>query len=114
MRSIVDLSSILAALHDLKTLHRVSAWSVLPERYGRLRSSLVALRASRPQLDENQKTVLQSAIQHLADLEVNVDRLLLTSKTPTNVHRINAVISGEIDALTELLTKLQREEISHG
>ena len=114
MQSIADISSVLAALGEIKRLHRTSAWSLLPDRYGSLRAKLVALRASRPQLSENQQATLQGTIQHLSDMERLIDRAMLSGKQPANISRLNSIISEQIDKLTELLTQVQREEIGYG
>jgi hypothetical protein len=114
MQSIVDLSSVLAALGEVKTLHRASAWNLLPDRYGSLRVKLIAVRTSRPRLTEKQRAILQGTIQHLADLEKEVDRALASSKLPSNIPRLTSIISDQIDKLTELLVQLHREELDHG
>lgn len=114
MHSITDLASVLAALEEVKRLHRTSAWTLLPDRYGSLRGKLVALRTSRPRLSEDQNATLQGAIQHLANLEATVDRALAASKTPSNVPRLTSIVSDQIDKLTELLAQLHREEAENG
>jgi hypothetical protein len=114
MQSIVDLSSVLAALTELKSLHRASAWGLLLDRYGSLRVKLIAVRTSRPQLSEDQRAILQGTIQHLADLEKIVDRALASSKLPGNIPRLTSIISDQIDKLTELLVQVHREELEHG
>lgn len=83
MQSIVDISAVLAALEEIKRLHRASEWQLLLVRYGSLRAKLVALKASRPKLKETQHAVLQGTIQHLANLEVMVDRVSRGVKNTT-------------------------------
>lgn len=111
MQAIADVSSALADLAHLKSFHRAAHWQSMPDRYDSLRKKLVMIRMSRPDLNEDQLAALQGAITHLATFEKAVDSALKAKKEPSNWPRLNAILTEQIDNLTEILTQLQREEV---
>jgi hypothetical protein len=96
-------------MDEVKRLHRVAAWPLLPDRYSHLRARLIAVRCSRQDLQPHQLAVLQGAIQHLSVLESQVEHSLLPGSKLPNAAKLNALVSGQLDKLTEVLTELQRE-----
>ena len=108
-QTIADFSTALAVMGEVKRLQRVAAWALVPDRYSLLRSLLVAIRTTRQDLQPGQLSVLQGAIQQVSDLEKKVEHSLLPGSEQPNSAKLNALISGQLDKLTELVSELQRE-----
>ena len=102
-----DFATAVAAMDEIKRLHRADAWVVLPDRYSDLRKRLVSLRTTYADLSEDDRAVIQSAIQHLVTLEGKVERALAAGSPPTNVPKMNEIISAQLDKLSELLALLK-------
>lgn len=60
-------------------------------------------------LDDDQHAAIQNALVNLADIEKRVERAL-AAKNPINPARINGIISGDIDNLLTVLTKLKVDQ----
>jgi len=105
--SMVELASAVAAMEEIKRLHRQGAWPLLPDRYASLREALSMIRTMRPAMSDEHQSVFQGAIQQLRSIEDKVERALATEQTPRNVPALNKVISLQIDKLTEVLTVMR-------
>ncbi len=102
-----DFSAAISAMDEIKRLHREGAWSILPERYSELRKLLVTVRRANPTLSQEDSVVIQTAIQHLSDIEAKVERAIEEKTAMRNVARINTVMSTQIDKLHEVLVNLR-------
>jgi hypothetical protein len=96
------------ALEDIRRLHRLEAWPALPDRYTSLRRDLIAIRGRTPKFTKDQKESIQAAIQQLSNIEKQVEKAMGGS-VPLDVHRINEVVSKQIDRLALVLVDLQNE-----
>jgi hypothetical protein len=85
---IADLAGAMSTMEEIKRLHRVDAWHLLPDRYSVLRRTLISIRASNLNLDESAQKTLQSAIQHFASIEQSVERALAVQSSPKDVPRL--------------------------
>jgi len=93
---------------EVKRLHRLETWQLLPERYDVLRRSLIRIKASGPSLTEVQLSQIQSAIQHFASMEKQVEKYLAAPDGPKpSVPRMNGIITTQLDTLTELMSALR-------
>jgi|SRR4051812_38574934 hypothetical protein len=104
--AVVDFSSAIAILEEIKRAHRQQQWSVLPDRYAAIRKLLIALRATNSDLSDVQKAAIQTALANLTYVERAVERGLVNpaSLKPT---RFNAAISTDIDNLQAILVELK-------
>jgi hypothetical protein len=107
--TIMELSSAIAVMDEIKRLHRVGAWSQLPDRYSYLKRLLISIRSSNPDLVEGYRTTLQSAIQHFTDIEKKVERALVNDSAPTGVAKLNTIVSSQLDQINEVLAALRQE-----
>jgi hypothetical protein len=105
--TVTQLTEALFALEEIKRLHRDSAWSLLPERYNKLRTALIVVRSGRSDMLEQQKAILQKAIQDLKAMEEKIDRTLEAGSDSPSVAKLNRVISSNIDNIQELLANLK-------
>ena len=99
----VELASAVAAMEEIKRLHRQKAWPLLPDRYASLREALSTIRTLTPTMSDEHQSVFQGAIQHLRDIENKVERALATEQQPRNVPELNRVLSLQIEKLNEVL-----------
>jgi len=66
--AMIELAVVMSSLQEIKRLQREEAWSHLLDRYSTLRTALIAIRASRPNLTAQHKTTIQDAIAQLRTL----------------------------------------------
>ena len=109
MNAIQGLNDVMRALEDIRRLHRLQAWSALPDRYTSLRRDLIAIRGRTPNLTEDQRSNIQGAIQQLSNIERQVENAMAGGADVPSVNRINDIVSRQIDRLAVLLVDLQSE-----
>jgi hypothetical protein len=107
--AIWDVAAALTTMEEVKRLHRMEAWPMLPERYSMLRRTLIAIRSTTPRLTDKQGAVLQGAIQHFSLLEEKVERALKGGKPLPDSTRLNKIVSMQADQLGEVLGALKLE-----
>ena len=102
--SIVDFSTAIAVLEEIKRSHRETGVSnALPERYAAIRKQLIVLRASSVDLSDEHLAVIQDAIANLRTMETYIEKAL-ANKTEFPVARFNSLLSRDIDKLVDVLT----------
>ena len=106
MDTVVDFTSVIATLDEVKRLHRSSDWTLLLHRYATIRRLLVTARAANTRLTHTQQAAIQSALSNLVVLENNVEKALVSATTP-NAAKVNLSISSDIDNLLTVLTELK-------
>jgi hypothetical protein len=113
--TIADFSAVLTVMEEIKRLHRVNAWHLLPDRYSLLRRKLVTIRTANAGFSEEHQTALQSAVQHFTSIEQRVERSLASNTAPPNAAKLNQIVSAQIDRLEEVLTTLKANiGVEHG
>ena len=103
LHTVDDFATAVAAMEEIKRLHRADAWVALPDRYSDLRKRLVMLRATYGELSDLDRAVIQGTVQHLVTLETKVERALAAGAAPNNVPKMNEIVSQQLDKLSELL-----------
>lgn len=106
---VAEFSSALAAMDEIKRLHRQKAWDVLPDRYAALRRSLVEIRSANPNLPEHHKVALQSSIVRFRGFESQIEEALVLDEKPSNVAKLNETISEQVDDLQAILTEVKTQ-----
>jgi hypothetical protein len=104
---IAEISTAIAAMEEIRRLHRDAAWPILPDRYIALRKSLFSIRRSGLDLSDDQQVLLQAAIKFLADIERRVDSALEQGQPPDRVARWNQAASTHIMELHAFLMELK-------
>lgn len=108
--TIVDFSTAIAVLEDIKRAHRENGLSAgLPERYATIRKQLIVLRASSGDLSDEHRAVIQGAIANLSTMEAHLDKAL-ASKSELPVAKFNSLLSRDIDKLVDILTGLKANQ----
>ncbi len=106
--SIATISSAITAIDEIRRLHLGGNWILLPDRYSSLRHSLITIRGGEMRLSDEQQSLLQEAIQQVAQLQGQVDRAIVDpGRVPDRV-KLNRIVSSQADRLTELLTQLKK------
>ena len=108
--SVVDFSSAISTLEEIKRMHRQGNWALLPDRYATIRKLLIALRNSGEALTDAQGAVIQSALVNLRSIEAQVERSLRNADT-LKPARFNALISDDVDNLVAVLTQLKSSKV---
>lgn len=110
LETIVDFSTAVAVLEDIKRAHRETGISsTLPERYATIRKQLIVLKASRVKLSDDQLVVIQNAVANLSTMEEHIEKAL-ANKSGFPVAKYNSVISRDIDRLVDVLTALKSDQ----
>jgi hypothetical protein len=107
--AMIDLTRATAAINDIKRLHREANWLALLERYSALRTTLITIRASRPDLAEQHKTTIQGIIAQIRTLETKVEGALPDGQN-LNAAKLNKVISVQLDKLSQILGELRSDQ----
>jgi len=105
---VAEISTAIAAMEEIRRLHRDAAWPILPDRYSMLRKSLISIGRSGVALSDDQQTLLQAAIKFLADIERRVDGALEQGQSPERFARWNQATSEHIMELHGLLMELKQ------
>ena len=105
----IDLASAMTIMEEIKRLHGVGAWHILPDRYASLRNALTCIRTSKPSLPDEHKAVIQGAIEQLRIVENKIERALASTQNPGNVPRLNEIVSLQIDKVAEVLVIVRSE-----
>jgi hypothetical protein len=106
---VTEISAAIAAMEEIRRLHRDGAWRILPDRYSGLRRSLVTIRGSSTDLTADQRTRIQAAITYLANLEKRVEISLERDQPPDLVANWNERVSRHIMELHSLLLELKEK-----
>ena len=107
--TLTDFAAALAMMNEIKRLHRVGAWTILPERYSALRTILISIRTSNPSLPDDHVAALQSTIKHFSDFENLVERSLASGAGMPSPAKFNSIVSGQIDRLSEVLEAVKQD-----
>jgi len=105
--AIVELGFVVASLEEIKNLLRTSLHAQVPYRLGIVRNRLIAIRSQSPQLSEEDKSAIQSAITNFANLEKRLDISIQNKANQLAWARDNAVISNDQGRLSEMLGRLK-------
>ena len=105
--AVEGLSTLLNDLDEIKGLHNLNVWPVLPRRYGAVRRHLIAMRIENPLLALYSRK-LQSVVQQLAELEQHVDESVAAERAPNDLASLNKVLSAQMDKINEVLALVRK------
>lgn len=109
MNTIAEFSSALSSMDEIRRLHRQEAWAILPDRYSALKKSLISIKGSNPNMSDEYKKVIQSAIQIFSSIESEVETALSLKQSPQDVAKLNQAISKQIDKLQQILIEIKNQ-----
>ncbi len=105
--SVSLFSSAISCLEEIKTLHRMGAWLVLPDKYTALRKALITIREINPDISDESKKTIQSTISTLASTENIIEKANISGTPPPNVPNLNRTISKKMDELHPIVLEIQ-------
>jgi hypothetical protein len=108
-QTLSDFGAAIIMMEEIKRLHRIQAWSIVPERYSALRAILISIRTSNPNLPSDQLAALQTAIKNFSDFEGTVERSISANKAMPNPAKFNSIVSAQVDRLNEILSAIQQD-----
>jgi hypothetical protein len=111
--AILEFSTTISALEEIKRLQRQGAWAILPERYAAARKLLILFRESGVELSDTERASIQEAIVNFKDLESKIDKLHDTPER-LNSSRLNSIISEQIDNLIVVLSTIKKSKERSG
>lgn len=97
--NVAAISAAITSMEEVKRLHRVMAWNILPDRYAEVRKALICVRSSNPQLPEEGLAAIQGAIQHFTEIENEVEKALASGRKEPSQAKLNEIVSLQIDKL---------------
>ncbi|MDP8244570.1 MAG: hypothetical protein P9L94_10855 [Candidatus Hinthialibacter antarcticus] len=107
-KTIVDVSTAIQVLEEVRRLHREKAWSILPDRYTALKKALVTVQSENPDLSKEHKAVLTKILRQISIIEDQIEQLIESSKKQVDIPLFNRVLSIALDKLNEMLTQLPK------
>jgi hypothetical protein len=107
LNTVHTLGAVIEAFQDIRRLHRLEAWTALPDRYTSVRKELVAIRRRTPGLSEQQLTEIQTVVQEITTMERKIEQIA-GGKIP-DIASLNASTTRQISRLVDLLAERQRE-----
>jgi hypothetical protein len=109
--SVARISAVVAALNELKNMHRRGEWRVALPEYTRLRQQLIEVKNPHSPLEEAEISSIQSAIQHLAGIEKKVENSLDPGGLSVEAWTFNDIISAQVDRLNAILVALKSRQV---
>ena len=104
---VIEFSSALTMMEEIKDRHRKFQWESLPTKYSLLRQKLISIKSNTPNLKAEESARLQESIQQFSSLERKIDDSLVKQSSP-NLGKFNNVVNDQIDALTEMLSQIRK------
>lgn len=102
-----ELTRVIHDIEELRHLHRVAAWDILPPRYAYIRRSVLAIKQKYSAMTRNQKSALQIVAQQFSSIEEIVELSLSARQPPDDVPGLNRIVSEQGDKLSAILTTLR-------
>ena len=107
--SVSEFSSAISCMDEIKTLHRMEAWQILPNKYSTLRRVLIVIREINPDISDESKKIIQSTISTLSNIENEIEKSNYSKTSPPNIPRLNQAISRQMDKLHPVLIEMQNK-----
>lgn len=116
MDTIMDFSSIITLMTEIKQHQRSGIWHILPEKYATLRQKLIGIKTNVLGLSQEDKEILTGSILQFKTMERKIEKSIHRNTDPTDVARMNEIVADQIDNLTEILARLRyiTEESKNG
>jgi hypothetical protein len=107
--AIDDIGIIVTEVDEIKNLHRLGIWVILPAKYSFVRKRLISLKVENPNVTDHRE-LLQSMIQQFTDMEHKVEKALAANGAPGDIPALNRVLAKQADKLNELVSILRTTE----
>jgi hypothetical protein len=104
--TVIDFTTAITLLEEIKTLHRSGQVLLIPDRCAAARKLLIALRSSNYDLSATHRTAIQAAIVHLKDVESAVEKAATSPGSGRSV-KLTSLMSQHIDDLLGVLAEIK-------
>jgi hypothetical protein len=105
---VAEFSTAVAAMEEIKRLHRKGEIDALPERYSALRRSLITMRDATILLSNEDQTLLQGAISQFAGFERKIEKALVSDSTAKiDFAKMNRVVSTLVDEIHAVVVRMK-------
>lgn len=101
------LSTTIALIGQIKTLHREGKWNVLLYVYPNLRSALITIKTTNPDLPSEYKSILTKAVRVFSGIEKKVEQAIEDNTIPQDITSMNSTVSNLMDALQVILDEIK-------
>jgi hypothetical protein len=101
------LTVAVAEVDEMKHLHRLGVWTILPARYSAIRRRLISLKVENASLSRYDSS-LQSMIQQFSNLEHRIEAAIAAGQSPKDVAALNRVLSRQADKLNEMCSSVRK------
>jgi phosphoglycerate-specific signal transduction histidine kinase len=108
MNAVYELRGAIATMDDMRRLPHLAPAPLMPEKYASLKQDLIAIRGRISDLTDRQRSAIQGAIQQISNVEEQVHNAIASGNAPA-LHRINEIISKQVDQLGGLLAELKNQ-----
>lgn len=102
------LAKLLQIMEEIKRLHRLEAWAILPDRYSVARQLAIIAKKSSFEFDEEHHSSFSSLIAQLTAMETKVERVNMREIQPPSREAYNEILRRHSDELTELIADVRR------
>lgn len=107
-KTVVDVSSAIQILEEIRRLHREKAWEILPDRYTALKKALVFIQTENQIINTTQKINLTKIVRQISIIEGEIEKRNDNEDHFVDVPRFNGVLSIALDRLNEMLAQLPK------
>jgi hypothetical protein len=104
---IIDFSTVITMIDEVKRHHRGANWHILPDRYSAIRKNLISIKSTYKNLTENHQKVIQGAISQIKTMESTIEKSLSGKNQTPNIAKLNEIITNESDKLNEVLADMK-------
>lgn len=104
---VAEFSAVIAALEEIKRLHRKGELEPLPERYSSLRRSLITMRDSTILLCNEDQSLLQGAISQFAGFERKIEKALTVDEAKIDFAKMNRIVSTLLDDIHAVVVRMK-------
>jgi len=106
--TLTSLSSVVTEMEEIKHLQREKNLLKLPEKYAKLRTSLITIKGFSSIFAEEDLKIIQGTITQLSASEEAIDiHFENTISSTLKVSKLNGSISNHIDKLNEVLIRIK-------
>jgi|ERR1039457_5090261 hypothetical protein len=110
--TMTEFSSAIAIMDEIKRLHRVRAWELLPDRYSILRRLLASIQTLNPDLTDDHRSILGGAIVQFRTMEHQVETARAANRhAELDLARLNRTVAKQLDELDKVMLSIRQAGI---
>lgn len=107
--TIEAISKSITVLEEIQRLNRTDEWKILLDRHTTFRNMITAIKSGNVTLNDEQKSILQSSLQHSSNISHKIEGHLEKNQTPSGIARMNKILSEQTEKLGSLLVEIRNQ-----